>query len=82
MRERTNQVDVAHYCLNNLLMTQKTEHMVNEWSNAQLSLNVDQGGSHIGLQPWGCWGSFQSEIPTPEDVSDESVACELGKSDF
>lgn len=75
MRERTKEVDVAHY---NLLMTQKTKHMV----NAQLSLTVDQGGSHIGPQTWGCWGSLQSEILTPESVSDGSVACELGKSDF
>lgn len=40
----------AQYSWHDTHTQKKTDHMANKWHNAQLSLNVDDAGSLIGLQ--------------------------------
>lgn len=53
--------DIAQHCHHDFLVTQKWDHVANEWCNVQLSLSLVEGRTHTELQTWGCRAS--SDFP-------------------
>lgn len=54
------QVGIEQYCQSDFLVTLKTDHVADGRRNAQFSLKVDNGGSHIefGTRCCRCSSNF------------------------